>query len=86
MKINKPYIIAEIGINHEGKLNYITKLISSAKRAGADAVKFQIFKAESFADKNSKIKKYYYKKNKKETLYQMWKRLEINNKKLKLIN
>ena len=37
-------------------------------------------KAESFADKNSKIKIYYYKKNKKETLYQMWKRLEINNK------
>ena len=58
MKKDKPYIIAEIGINHEGKLDYIKKLIYAAKRSGADAVKFQIFKAESLADKNSKVKKF----------------------------
>jgi N,N'-diacetyllegionaminate synthase len=86
MNINKPYIIAEIGINHEGRYDYISKLIYSAKRAGANAVKFQIFTAESLADKNSKIKKNFYKKNKKETLFNMWKRLEIDNKKLNLIN
>ena len=63
---NKPYIIAEIGINHEGKINYLTKLIYAAKRSGADAIKFQIFKAETLADKNTKIKKYFYSKNKKE--------------------
>ena len=85
MNISKPYIIAEIGINHEGKINYISKLIKYAKKSGADAVKFQIFNANSLADKNSKIKKNYYKKNKKETLFQMWKRLELNNKKLSLI-
>jgi N,N'-diacetyllegionaminate synthase len=85
MNIDKPYIIAEIGINHEGKINYISKLIRSAKKSGANAVKFQIFNANSLADKNSKIKKNYYKKNKKETLFQMWKRLELNNKKLSLI-
>ena len=85
MQKNKPYIIAEIGINHEGKINYISRLIKSAKKAGADAVKFQIFNASSLANKNSKIKKNYYKKNKRETLFQMWKRLEINDKKLSLI-
>ena len=84
--MKRPYIIAEIGINHEGKYNNIKKLILAAKRAGADAVKFQIFKAETLADTNLKVKKFFYSKNKKETLYEMWKRLELNNKKLNLIN
>ena len=38
-----PYIIAEIGINHEGNLQRAIKLIKKAKKAGADAVKFQLF-------------------------------------------
>ncbi len=39
--INKPYLIAEIGINHNGSLNITKKLINSAKSSGFDAVKFQ---------------------------------------------
>ena len=39
--INKPYLIAEIGINHNGSLNITKKLIDSAKSSGFDAVKFQ---------------------------------------------
>ena len=35
------YIIAEIGINHNGNLNIAKKLIDTAKLAGCDAVKFQ---------------------------------------------
>jgi sialic acid synthase SpsE len=42
-KLKKPYIIAEIGINHEGSYIAAKKLISEAKKAGADAVKFQVF-------------------------------------------
>ena len=34
-------MIAEIGNNHEGNLNIAKKLINEAKKAGADAVKFQ---------------------------------------------
>ena len=34
-----PYIVAEIGINHEGNFNKCKKLLVSAKKAGADAVK-----------------------------------------------
>ena len=83
---DKPYIIAEIGINHEGRLDYITKLIYAAKRSGANAVKFQIFKAETLADKYSKVKKFYYNKKNFETLYKMWKRLELNDVKLNRIN
>ena len=36
-----PYIIAEIGINHNGYLKLAKKMILESKKAGADAVKFQ---------------------------------------------
>ena len=35
------FIIAEIGINHNGDIQIAKKLIDIAKRAGCDAVKFQ---------------------------------------------
>ena len=40
------YIIAEAGVNHNGSLEVAMKLISEAKRVGADAIKFQTFKAD----------------------------------------
>ncbi len=43
-----PYCIAEVGINHNGDLSIAKKMIEAAKEAGADAVKFQTFKAEEF--------------------------------------
>lgn len=43
-----PYCIAEVGINHNGNLDLAKQMIAVAKRAGADAVKFQTFKAEEF--------------------------------------
>ena len=41
MKISKPYLIAEIGINHNGDIKIAKKLIKNAKDCGFDAVKFQ---------------------------------------------
>jgi N-acetylneuraminate synthase len=41
MKISKPYLIGEIGINHNGDINIAKKLIKNAKDCGFDAVKFQ---------------------------------------------
>jgi len=39
------YVIAEIGVNHNGSMELATKLIDEAKRVGANAVKFQSFSA-----------------------------------------
>ncbi len=41
MKIKKPFLIAEIGINHNGDIDIAKKLILNAKNAGFDSVKFQ---------------------------------------------
>jgi len=48
-----PYIIAEIGVNHEGSLATAKLLIEAAKRGGADAAKFQTYKAGLIASKFS---------------------------------
>ena len=40
---NKVFIIAEAGVNHNGDINKAIKLVNIAKKAGADAVKFQLF-------------------------------------------
>ena len=55
-KINQyslPYVIAEIGVNHEGSIEKAKDLIKLAKDGGADAAKFQTYKAETIASKNS---------------------------------
>jgi N-acetylneuraminate synthase len=50
---SKPYIIAEIGVNHGGSMEQAKKLIELAKKGGADAAKFQSYKADTLASKNS---------------------------------
>ena len=49
----KPYIIAEIGVNFVNNFNRAKKIIKLAKDGGADAVKFQSYKAETIACKKS---------------------------------
>ena len=81
---NNPYIIAEIGINHEGNFNLAKKLIKSAAVAGVSAVKLQIFNPKTLAQKESiKTKDQKKRTSKKETLLQMLKKMTLNLKQYK---
>ena len=52
-RINRPYIIAEAGVNHEGDIDLAKRLINEAMEGGANAIKFQTYKAQTLASKNS---------------------------------
>jgi sialic acid synthase SpsE len=52
---HRTYIIAEIGLNHGGDIGVAERLISSAARAGADAVKFQTYITEKRAPKGNQV-------------------------------
>ena len=77
---NKIYIIAEIGVNHNGKEKIALKLIDEAKKSGADVVKFQLFKAENLITKIAKKPKYIESNKilKKKSQYQILKDLELS--------
>jgi N,N'-diacetyllegionaminate synthase len=80
MKISnkKTYIIAEAGVNHNGSIKKALKLIDIAKKSGADAIKFQTFKAENLATNYAPKAEYQkYKFLKEETQFQMLKKLEF---------
>jgi N-acetylneuraminate synthase len=49
--VEKPYFIADIAANHDGDINRALKLIELAKESGANAAKFQNFKAEKIVSK-----------------------------------
>lgn len=83
---NSIEIIAEIGVNHNGKVSVAKKLIDAAKKCGATAVKFQTFSTEKFVTKKTKKVKYQINKsNKNETHFEMLKRLELRKKDFKII-
>jgi len=73
------FIIAEAGVNHNGSIDLARRLIDEASNSGADAVKFQTFKAENLVTKNSKKAEYQKKTtDKNESQFDMIKKLELD--------
>jgi len=74
-----PYCIAEVGINHNGDLAIAKRMIEAAKLAGADAVKFQTFKAEEFCGDPSQMFTYHSQgESVTESMLSMFKRYEFS--------
>lgn len=79
VKKNNPYFIAEIGVNHENSVEIAEKIIKQAKLGGANAVKFQTYKADKITSKNSP---YYWdlKKVSIKSQYELFKKYDKFNK------
>jgi N,N'-diacetyllegionaminate synthase len=73
------FIVAEAGVNHNGDLATAFQLVDAADQAGADAVKFQTFKAERLVSQNAPKAAYQLETtDASESQYDMLKRLELS--------
>ena len=77
--MRKVLVIAEAGVNHDGKLDNILKMIDIASSSGADYIKFQTFKAENLATQKAKMANYQIKNSPFTSQYEMLKKLEIQD-------
>tara|TARA_X000000950_G_scaffold285861_1_gene392961 strand:+ start:723 stop:1742 length:1020 start_codon:yes stop_codon:yes gene_type:complete len=79
LKFNQILIIAEIGVNHNGDMILAKEMIDAAVQSGADAVKFQTFRAESLVSLGTpKVEYQKSTTSSDETHYEMIKKLELS--------
>ncbi len=81
------YVIAEAGVNHNGKLDLAVRLVDKAKEAGASCIKFQTFKTENLISKNAPKADYQLiTTDKKESQFSMLKNLELTYENFSYLN
>lgn len=77
--MNRVFIISEVGVNHNGSIEIAKKMVEVAVEAGADAVKFQTFKAEKVMSRFASKAEYQKKATEEdESQLEMVKRLELD--------
>jgi len=86
MSNHKTFIIAEAGVNHNGRIDLAKQMIDVALEAGADAVKFQTFKTENLVSKNAPKADYQkVSTGSSESQFEMIKKLELDENAHKIL-
>ncbi|MFD1037064.1 N-acetylneuraminate synthase [Virgibacillus byunsanensis] len=83
----KSFIIAEVGVNHNGSLDLAFQLVDEAIKSGADAIKFQTYITENLVIKSAKQAEYQEKNlGESSSQYDMLKKLELSFENFKLLS
>lgn len=73
------FVVAEAGVNHDGDMGAARELIAAAAKAGADAVKFQVFAAHRLVTRSAPSAHYQQKAGEGDSQYKMLERLELRH-------
>ena len=77
-KLKKTFIIAEVGVNHNGSLKKALSMIDALSKTGADAIKFQIANPEEVYSDDAFKANYQKQNDKSKTILEMSKNLQIS--------
>jgi N,N'-diacetyllegionaminate synthase len=79
------FIIAEIGVNHDGRLDRALSLVESAATAGADAVKLQLFRADDLLHASASLAEYQKQNASPASIHDMLRRYELSDQNIATI-